>query len=208
MKLEIIVNKSETETSDSKDDKTLTAKSLEKSSATKLYTAPTPMQRGESIARGDSYAPSNSYVAPHIPSMTDKPRDLYQVPLVEKVYTAPIQALPSIDMSAMPYEMPAAIPSTPQLTIRPLGSSSLHIHEEAGGISHIKFRDKSYYELNSYDAAMLDLDLDIAGNKKAFGKPFEQWRIPRTKTNAEIVASCKAMGGGYIIEGGIYKYER
>ena len=56
---------------------------------------------------------------------------------------------------------------TPKLTIRPLGpNSSLNIHEGSGGTAHIKTRLKvdgsQYQNLNSYEAAMMDLLLDKA----------------------------------------------
>ena len=53
------------------------------------------------------------------------------------------------------------------LTIRPLGkSSSLHIHEGAGGTAQIKTSKNEYQNLNSYDASILDLLMDYAGIKK------------------------------------------
>ena len=52
---------------------------------------------------------------------------------------------------------------TPKLTIRPLGpNSQIHIHEGSGGTAHIKTRDNQYQNLNSYQAAMMDLLLDKA----------------------------------------------
>jgi hypothetical protein len=44
------------------------------------------------------------------------------------------------------------------MTIRslPASGTQLHIHEEAGGITHFKHSDGSYSQINSYDAAMAD----------------------------------------------------
>jgi len=51
-----------------------------------------------------------------------------------------------------------------ELTIRPLGpNTQLHIHEGSGGTAHIKTRDGQYQNIGSYEAAMLDLELDMAG---------------------------------------------
>jgi len=51
-----------------------------------------------------------------------------------------------------------------KMTIRPLGpNSQLHIHEGEKGTAHIKTRKGEYQNLNSYDAAMIDLQLDKAG---------------------------------------------
>jgi hypothetical protein len=54
--------------------------------------------------------------------------------------------------------------SAPRLTIRPIGpNTQLHIHEGSGGTAHIKTRQGEYQNLNSYEAAMLDLQMDRAG---------------------------------------------
>lgn len=64
---------------------------------------------------------------------------------------------------------PIKLQPTPNLTIRdfPNLGFQLHIHEENGGYTHLKFEkgkgpDK-YFEINSYDAAMAD------GGQKAYG---------------------------------------
>lgn len=56
---------------------------------------------------------------------------------------------------------PAKIQPLPDLTVRDLPASGfqLHIHEEAGGythFTHLTNGEKSYSEINSYDAAMAD----------------------------------------------------
>ncbi len=51
------------------------------------------------------------------------------------------------------------------LTIRPLGQTQLHIHEGAGGTAHIKYKDGTRTPIGGYDAAMMDLSLDLAADK-------------------------------------------
>jgi hypothetical protein len=55
-----------------------------------------------------------------------------------------------------------------QLTIRDMPSigAQLHIHEGPRGTAHIKTYKNQYLNMNSYDAAMLDLLLDKAKNPK------------------------------------------
>lgn len=57
----------------------------------------------------------------------------------------------------------------PNLVIRDLPASGLqlHIHEGHGGTSHLKTYKGDYININSYDAAMMDWELDrlIAGLK-------------------------------------------
>jgi hypothetical protein len=69
----------------------------------------------------------------------------------------------------------AIIPSKPlrtisnNLIIRPLGKNiSLHIHEGAGGTAQIKTSKNEYQSLNSYESAMIDLQMDKVGLKKIY----------------------------------------
>ncbi len=54
-------------------------------------------------------------------------------------------------------------PPKPNLTIRdfPVSGVQLHIHEGPGGTAHLKTKKNEYFNLNSYDAAMADLELPI-----------------------------------------------
>jgi hypothetical protein len=55
------------------------------------------------------------------------------------------------------------------LTIRPISSNvSLNIHEGAGGTAHLKIKGKEYQNLSSYEAAMIDLQMDKAGLSKIY----------------------------------------
>jgi len=53
-----------------------------------------------------------------------------------------------------------------KITIRPLGQTQIHIHEGAGGSANIKYRDGTRTPISSYEAALLDLQLDKAGYAK------------------------------------------
>jgi len=55
---------------------------------------------------------------------------------------------------------------TGKITIRPLGQTQIHIHEGAGGSANIKYRDGTRTPISSYEAALLDLQLDKAGYAK------------------------------------------
>jgi len=55
---------------------------------------------------------------------------------------------------------------TGKMTIRPLGQTQIHIHEGAGGSANIKYRDGTRTPISSYEAALLDLQLDKAGYTK------------------------------------------
>lgn len=68
-------------------------------------------------------------------------------------------------------------PLKPSRTIGPLVIRSfpasgfqLHIHEQPGGIAHIKYPDGTYTEMNSYEAAMADLLADALKIKKDLKK--------------------------------------
>ncbi|MFB6226212.1 MAG: hypothetical protein ABEJ02_02575 [Candidatus Paceibacteria bacterium] len=52
------------------------------------------------------------------------------------------------------------------LTVRPIGETQLHYHEGHGGTAHIKYKDGTKTPLNSYQAAMTDLQMDKAGVPK------------------------------------------
>ena len=55
---------------------------------------------------------------------------------------------------------------TGKMTIRPLGQTQIHIHEGAGGSANIKYQDGTRTPISSYEAALLDLQLDKAGYAK------------------------------------------
>lgn len=77
----------------------------------------------------------------------------------ERVYTT--VNLESMSVSAL-YTSDSGS-SGVRLTMRPIGpNSQLHIHEGEGGTAHIKTRKEEYQNINSYDAAMLDLLMDRA----------------------------------------------
>ena len=58
----------------------------------------------------------------------------------------------------------------PLTSIRlPESRVELHIHERPGGIAHIKYKDGTYTEMNSYDAAIADLSTDKFDFKKFLG---------------------------------------
>ena len=96
-------------------------------------------------------------------------QSLYGVRPVEELRVYQVGDLESLSAVALGYgsgpKMPGELGGG--LTIRPLGkNSSLHIHEGAGGTAQIKTNKNEYQNLNSYNAAILDLLMDYAGIKK------------------------------------------
>ncbi len=71
------------------------------------------------------------------------------------------------------------------LTIRdfPASGFQMHIHEKPNGITHFKYPDNTYSEINSYDAAMADggkpaydaMELLDSLNKFAEFEKFKKW---------------------------------
>jgi hypothetical protein len=76
----------------------------------------------------------------------------------ERVYT--FMNLESLSASAL---------YSGDLTIRPISPNvSLNLHEGAGGTAHLKIKGKEYQNLSSYEAAMLDPQMDRAGLPKIY----------------------------------------
>jgi len=61
-------------------------------------------------------------------------------------------------------------PSNNNETIRPMGQTQLHIHEGAGGSANISMKPLTGRPINSYEAAMMDLQFDCAGVKRIIKK--------------------------------------
>jgi len=94
-------------------------------------------------------------------------QSLYGVRPVEELRVYQVGDLESLSAVALGYgsgpKMPGELGGG--LTIRPLGSSQIHIHEGAGGSANIK-HGKDSTPISSYNAALIDLLMDYAGIKK------------------------------------------